>query len=430
MSATSDIARERRTRIGLESAFGTTPAGSFPNVMTPILAIGDDLIVDGANEELLAVADERVRRDDNPLPVHGIRIASKVGNLSCYLKATKTANQLTAAGVAGSLTPRILLQHAMGAEHADVGTTISGTASTTTVLNVTSAATFKKGTFIAVQVGSEMEWAKVLDIDTGATPDTITIAPALSAAPATNGTIVRNLYNYAPAESHSNSLTVQQAIVGDSTAQWTYNGCYGDLAFAFEIAKLPKVTTSLTATNYTGPSSQGLSTAQASDEMGASFAWTPSVYVAANVTNASTVDRATRLPCESMGFERGNTWELVRDPGATQTVHSVVNVGGRPEACKATIRTRFDSDWHTGFTADTSYQIVYAQRIGTGTTASFWIVEVPDARLMMEPKPVKVGERLYFDLAFHGLQDPTVTLASETGTDLDLILATSRIAFG
>ena len=79
---------------------------------------------------------------------------------------------------------------------------------------------------------------------------------------------------------------------------------------------------------------------------------------------------------------------------------------------------------------DTSYQIVYAQRIGTGTAASFWIVEVPDARLLMEPKPVKVGERLYFDLAFHGLQDPTVALDGETGTDLDFVLATSRIAFG
>lgn len=430
MSATNDIARERRTRIGLETTFGTTPSGSFPEAMTAILAIGSDLIVDGAAEELLPVADERVRRDDNPLPVHGIRIASKVGNLACYLKATKAANQLTAAGAVGSLTPRVLLKHAMGAEAAAVGTTISGTASTTTVLNVTSAATFKKGTFIAVQVGSEMEWAKVLDIDTGASPDTITIAPALSAAPATDGTIVRNLYNYAPAESHANSLTVQQAIVGDSTAQWTFNGCYGDLALSLETAKLPKLTMALTATNYTGPSAQGLSTAQATDEMGASFAWTPSVYVAPNVTNASTVDRAVRLPCESMGFERANTWELVRDPGATQTVASVINTGGRPEACKATIRTRFDHDWHAGFAADTSYQIVYAQRIGTGTAASFWIVEVPDARLLMEPKPVKVGERLYFDLAFHGLQDPTVALDGETGTDLDFVLATSRIAFG
>ena len=128
-------------------------------------------VVDG---DLVTVSS---RRGDITLPANVVNtIRPDTVFIPYHWPGGKAANQLTAAGAVGSLTPRVLLKHAMGAEAAAVGTTISGTASTTTVLNVTSAATFKKGTFIAVQVGSEMEWAKVLDIDTGASPDTITSA--------------------------------------------------------------------------------------------------------------------------------------------------------------------------------------------------------------------------------------------------------------
>jgi hypothetical protein len=103
--------------------------------------------------------------------VTGLEIASKLDPLKVHLKATPAASQLSAAGAVGSLTPRLFLRHALGAEHAAVGTTISGTSSTTTLLNVADASVLKKGTFVAVQVGAEMEWARVDDIDTTTTPD-------------------------------------------------------------------------------------------------------------------------------------------------------------------------------------------------------------------------------------------------------------------
>ena len=53
--------------------------GSFPEAMTPVLALGEDLILEGLAEEMLPVADERVRRLDAIHPVHGLRIASKIG---------------------------------------------------------------------------------------------------------------------------------------------------------------------------------------------------------------------------------------------------------------------------------------------------------------------------------------------------------------
>jgi hypothetical protein len=421
MAQNNVITRERATFIGAETTFGVTPSGSFPQAMTRTFPLGDGLILEGLAEEMLPVGDERVRRLDAIHPVHGLRIASKVGALKMLLKSTKVTAQLVSGASVADLTQALVLEHALGSMAADQGDVISGTSSTPTSLNVTDGTRFKKGTFIAVEVAGQMEWAKITNIVTNA----LTIAPALSAAPATGGEIVRNLYNFCPAETLTNSLTVQQAFVGHATAQVTANGCYGDVSFDLpEFGKLPSMSLALTATNFTGPSSQSLSVASATDEMGPAFAWAPSVYLATSVA------RTTRLVCEGATVEYANEWQMVRDPGATQTVSAVVATGGRPTAVKATIKLRFDSDYKTSFDADTAYQMIIVQRIGTGTTASFWIWEIPEARLVAQPKLADMGSRLHMELSLEGIQDTTVTLASETGVDLDFIKAPFRVAFG
>lgn len=422
MAQSNIITRERATFIGKESTFGTTPAGTYPNAMTRAFPLGDGLILEGLAEEMLPVGDERVRRLDAIHPVHGLRIASKVGALKMLLKSTKDSAQLVSGASVAALTPSLILDHALGPAMANEGDVISGTSSSTTVINVTDGTRFVKGTFIAVEVAGQMEWAKIINISTNA----LSIAPALSAAPATGGEIVRNLYNFAPAESHTNSLTIQQAFVGDLTAEYTANGCYGDVSFDLpEFGKLPSMSLALTATNFIGPSAQSpLAAVSATDEMGPAFAWAPSVYL------ATSVNRAQRLVCEGATIEFANDWQMVRDPGATQTVSAVVNTGGRPVAVKATIKLRFDSGYKVAFDADTAYQMIIVQRIGTGTTASFWIWEIPEARLVAQPKLADMGSRLHMELSLEGIQDTTVTLAAETGTELDYIKAPFRVAFG
>ena len=422
MAQSNIITRERATFIGAESTFGTTPSGSFPNAMTRAFPLGDGLILEGLAEEMLQVGDERVRRLDAIHPVHGLRIASKVGALKMLLKSTPVGAQLVDGATPAALTPALILNHALGPAMANEGDVISGTASTTTVINVTDGTRFIKGTFIAVEVAGQMEFAKILNISTNA----LTIAPALSAAPITPGTIVRNLYNFAPAESHTSSLTIQQAFVNDATAQVTANGCYGDVSFDLpEFGKLPSMSLALTATNFTGPSSQSLSVASATDEMGPAFAWAPSVYL------ATSVNRAQRLVCEGATIEFANDWQMVRDPGATQTVSAVVNTGGRPTAVKAMIKLRFDSGYKVAFDADTKYQMIIVQRIGTGTAASFWIWEIPEARLVAQPKLADMGSRLHMELSLEGIQDTTVTLGGTTDpSEIDYIKAPFRVAFG
>ena len=431
MAQTNIISRERATYLAKEITYGSLPVppSTFPNIPTRVFPLGDGLILEGLAEEMLSVGDERVRRLDAIHPVHGLRIASKVGALKMLLKTTKAGDQLDdgATPTTSALTPRIVLGHALGSEWANEGDTISGSSSTTTLINVTDGSKFRKGTFIVVEVAGEMEFAKITNISTNA----LTIAPALSAAPTAGTEIVRNLYNYAPAESHTSSLSVQQAFVGDATAQVTAFGCYGDISFDLpEYGKIPSMALALTASAFTGPSGQSIGVASASDEMGPAFTWSPSVYLATSVA------RATRLVCEGATIDYANDWQMVRDPGAVAsngqltTVSAVVSTGGRPVAVKASIKLRFDSGYPTAFTQDTAYQMILVQKVGTGLTASFWIWELPVAQLVAQPKLTVIGDRLHMELMLEGIQDTSVTLAGETLTDLDFVKAPFRVAFG
>lgn len=429
MAQVNIITRERATHIGLESAFGTTPQtaplGTFPTQMVRMFAIGDDEARD-PQEEMLDNLDERVLRNDVIHAIHGLQLSSRFA-LKCYLKTTPAVLQLEDAAIPGSIPERIILTHALGTEHAAEGSTAvnAGSSTTAVVVQTGHGTRFKKGTFIAVQISGAMEWAKITNIAT----DTLTVAPALSGTPA-DGAIVRNLYNYAAAEAHANSLTIQQANVGDSAAQYTFNGCHGNFALELpDFGQLPMMTLSITATSTVGPSAQSISVASAADVMGAPIVFRPEVYIAAG----GTITRGTRTVVEGIGVEYTNNWEQVRDGSTASTVAAVVDTGGRPRAVKFTCRTRFDTDWETGFNADTSYNIVMVQRIGTGANAAFWIFSLPNAKLVAKPKPSKVGERMYLDLEFSGLRDTQPIIAPitpETGTDLDLIGSPFKVAFG
>jgi hypothetical protein len=182
----------------------------------------------------------------------------------------------------------------------------------------------------------------------------------------------------------------------------------------------------LTSTSYTGPTAQSLSTATATDEMGSAFPLAPSVFFLSGAPS-----RSTTLVCEKFAIEMDNSWEMVRDPSATQTVNSVVNVAGRPRAAKAMITLRFDSDYGTAFDSQSVYNLAIVQRIGTGTSASFWIWQIENSQLVAQPKLTKVGERLYMDLELNILQASAIAPSgSESAAELDFLYAPLRVAFG
>jgi len=420
MSQVNIITREQSVRVGRETTFGVTPSGSFPNAMTRFVA-SEPVLADGAVREMLDVNDIRVRRMDAVTPVQGLEIASKVA-LTQLLKATKTAAQLTTSVSAGALTPRLLLGHCMGTEFAINGSVVAVGASTTSFdVTATHGARFRRGTLIAVEISGQMEWARVVSIAT----DTLTVAPALSGTPATSA-IVRNLYNYSMAESNTSSLAVQVAYVGDSAAQYTFNGVHGNLKFNFgEFGKLVSMALDGTAVSFTGPTSQSIPVTTITDEMDTAFPLAPQVYLTTSLT------RGTTVACEKFSVELPNQWEMVRDPAATNTVTAVVDTAGRPRGVKAMVTLRFDGDYPTGYDAGTAYSLVIVQRIGTGTTASFWIWALENALLVAQPKLTKVGERLHMDLEFNVLQGTILApVGGESAGELDALHTPLAVAFG
>lgn len=427
MAQANVLRRNRVTYIGEESAFGTAPSGAFPNAMTKTLVTDEEFGVK-PRTEMLENADESLYRTEGRQPVHGLAIETEVGPIQWHLKATPSASQLTASGAAGSLTPRLLLRHAYGVEHAAIGTTVA-TGTSSTAFDVASAANLKKGTWIAVTISGTPEWTKITNVS----GVTITVSPALSGTPIASA-VVRNLYNYCPGDAggHGNSLSIyrgwRSADGSDVTAEYILNGVYGDVTWTLpEYGKLPMLGLTARASVLTGPAASGsIDTATSvTDEMGAVIAWKPSIYLATSIA------RATRLVCESVSIERApNTWHRVRDGGAASTIASVVNTAGRPNPVTLKVRTRFDSAWKTGFDADTGYDFAAVLTSGSGATMSFWILDVPNCKLVAEPEPVEQDGLFYMDLTLRGLQDDSVTAASETGADRDRIYAVERVAFG
>lgn len=428
MSQANILERERRTLVGLESTFGTTPAGSFPNVMTEIVLLQDGTPGDGVAVEMLDNMDARVRRNDAIAPVRGLKLASK-WTAKSYVKAVKTANILTSGGTVGSLSYDLLFRHLLGSYHVALGTTVASGTWSSTVFDVASAATLKKGAWITVTVSGQPEPTKITNISTA----TVTVDPPLSAAPST-GAVVRNLRTYAPAESHSSSVTWQVGYVGSSAAQYTLNGCAGAFKVNFPFGKFGTLDLDFTATSFSGPSDQSVTTTSVTDDMGS-----PMLLGGEDGANPATVllggvgalDRSTPLVCESIELDMPNNWQQVRDPAGVQTVAALVNVAGRPRAGSLKIRQRFDTTPITAFVDGEELAFAMWVPTGTGSTRRFFLLEMPRCTIVGQPKFVKHGnELLYLDLELAPLADTGVTVAAETGNDLDLCRAPYRVAFG
>ena len=103
MAQQNVIAREHYTRVALETTFGVTPSGSYPEALTEIVPQHDALHIDNLAVEMLEVNDARARRNDAIQPVQGLEMQSKV-EATFYVKAVPSSNVLTASGTVGSLS--------------------------------------------------------------------------------------------------------------------------------------------------------------------------------------------------------------------------------------------------------------------------------------------------------------------------------------
>lgn len=416
MTARDIISRERRTYIGEESTFGVLPGSMYEIVLQH-----DDLHVDGLGNEMLEVNDARARRAEAIAPVKGLKRARPFQLGKQYLKALPESLLLGAAGTPAEFSSRVLLRHAFGAEHAAAGTTVASAVSST-VFTLTSSTGFAKGTWVLVAVGGKLEPTLIRNIAAGV----VTCSPALSATPS-GGAVVRQMYNFALANSHRSSLSFQQAFTDAAEAQYEVRGVYGDVMWDLpEFGQLPSLQFKGKSTTSRGPENLSIVASLVSDDLGQPIPWQPETYLAASIS------RDTTVIVESLSFGHDNGWEEIRSGTGIETVAGVMNTGGRPIPVKWSARVRFDGDYVDDFEAGTELRALSVLRWGDDdTTASgCWLWEVPRLRLDAKPKPVKVGNRLYFELSGRGLADTSVTRAAETGTALDFIVSPWRCAVG
>lgn len=170
----SDFARSSTTCTFTTSAtMAASPAsGDIFYVFAPIQA--SSVSVTAGYENLSREAFER-QTLDAPTSVKGLKQASGSFNLEAWGLEQENGNGDTPA--LDRLSQFLL---AFGTRRSVAGTTVSGGGSSTTVVDVSSAAGFAVGDLVLI--GGEVR--RITAVDTGSTPDNITVAPALSAAPA------------------------------------------------------------------------------------------------------------------------------------------------------------------------------------------------------------------------------------------------------
>ena len=134
---------------------------------------------------------------DPPSSLKGLTMASGSFDLELFGLETPSAD-----GSAAGLDRLSQLLQFIGTRGAKVGEAVTGSGSTTTQIDVTDASPYAAGDIVLIN----NQIRRVTATNTGATPDNITVSPALSAAP-TAGTIVYLAETFTPAETGHRSHT-------------------------------------------------------------------------------------------------------------------------------------------------------------------------------------------------------------------------------
>lgn len=381
------------------------------------------ILPSGFGYEMLPNDTESPSRIDNPPHIRGKEIA-KWGPLRWPLRGIPNASRLVAAGSATALSDDLAYQHGYGRRYAAVGTTVSGTSSGVSDVDVASTTGRKAGELLAVETASgSYEFMQVSSVGSGE----LVPVTALATAPTTNGFIVRAARNFVLPETRSGTLTLEQKFIGASDEEYRALGAMGALKLTFpEFGKIPTAELSGEAMDWTGPGtlatpSWGLGEAPADSDMGEQIPWTPILYL-----------NGTATVFEPAGF----SLEIASKPdpegnGSKPTgIGGWLDTAGRDGGMVVTwkLRLRMDTAHHAVFDAGTikSLMIVCSPGGAALTTAAVWLL--PRVQLTgQRPVPVSLGSgRLGIELTGHALRN---TLTPTTSSAQDTDLARSPIVF-
>lgn len=416
MAQATVLSRTGATYVGIESAFGTTAS-----TMVRTFPLQGTVDVSGLARSELKVEDERVRGFAHVSPIHGLRSENSAIKMECLLRPDGT--QLLGPSAAVPANPSGLhslfagllgtagVSAGAGSLYVGQGSTVVSATSSSVTVTGGHGARFVKGQWIAVQItASALQCVRVTNIAT----DTLTVWPNLTATP-TTGYLVGNGYTFSPAQYHTGSLTIQHAkAVGSSVtaAQWTANGCIGDIALTWERGQLPRAQFDLKSATHTGPSSQAISVAASSDGSGS----TAGVYNATTLLQTFATTTNTNVKMLSAGVKLNGGMMFLNDLGSTEGVSGCLRIPQRPFAT-ATVKLPFDPTLDTTtWDSQSALCLVQIVPIGTGLTQRFVGWELPNCVIVGKPKVSDDAGRLVTEITLEALEDPNVTSPT---SDLD-----------
>lgn len=395
MSQQSIRSKESATYLASETTFAQLPATmyrAFPIEGTVGLEF---------EQKQLDNLDARTTLYSYLAPVFGL----KDGKLKAefYVKAPTTqlvAGQAPVAHYMGQL-----FDAAWGYTFANSGSNRQGASSTTAILVTTGEAdNFELGSWIGVEVASVIECTKVIAIDL--ITDTLTVWPALSAAPGSGARII-NGYNYAPKSNHTGSLHIQHAICGDAnpTTQWVSSGSAVNITIEAKRNDLAKLSVDGAVGAWLGPQALGFITSSASDPFGSPTAVRDAVvyFQAAGSATAATQYCLQEFTIKTMG-----KMEHVECLGATEGKSAAFRKGQRLFS-EATLKFRYDNtiDAVNYATIGLNQAIILIPK-GSGITKRWTVIDMPNAYIYGKPKISDEGGLLYMTVVLHATGDTNI----------------------
>jgi hypothetical protein len=310
------------------------------------------------------------------------------GSAKFKTKVRPFATQITGAAPATQPAAMDVLEVVLGGMQVGAGSAIS--AGTTSQVTVAADTGFAIGQVVGISGASDNQLA-VVETKPGA--NVVTFWPNV-AAPVTSGTLV-NGYSAFVTETNEKSLSYQHAYPDSANEQEEYRGCYGKMKLVTDLNALLMAEFDLMpATGQKGALS--LSTAVQTNVLTTGgFAVKDAVLLIQ--PTATTTRVSLNVHDVALEFDPG----MVFTPShtGTQGKDGTMRIKGRGTA-KLTIKIKADSARNAEWSARTDQRILYGIPSGSGTTKRWAGFYAPKAVLAREPKPVKEGGRLLYELEY------------------------------
>lgn len=393
-----------RTRIGLETTFGTTATTMKDLVLDrPTLPLGK------ATRKVIENLDQRRYRRRVTKPVKGLLAESP---LEFPVQMKRLVTRLNAAATpvacthANALSHQILLRLWMGTELTPAAGSLVVSSAGGPPINAVTVTAAQGARFVAGQmVGIEtnhttvIEWRRVIDV----TGDVLTVYPGLNGTPVNTTGVVLNAYNYhATSLTDTTSFTLEHAMVESATTetQQRAKGCYGQVTCEFTVGDVPRYKMAGMSTTHSDPGDISLSLIATADDEGAPLVWDPIIYLTSSsaAPSLATVD--------SLTLTVPRKYQRLVGPGVQGTA-GVAEVAS--DEVSVTLKGWVATSEWTAFLADTSQHLIAYCSDGSTTSYRAAGFCCPNMVRREYPQHEEVGDLVYFTAKYQCQQDTSIT---------------------